>query len=654
MQSSSLLCSSNSLSPSLSLSTSQRLTAPLQNRSGGAVAAPSCTGRAPLSFSQIRRRTLPPVRSAVLQEIVESSKSEPEFVEVGYICSVHGLQGEVRVKPSTDFPELRFSKPGRRWLKQQVSGKEIIQEAELIKGRGHPGKKSWIVKFDKIDTVDQAQLLVGSAILVTEEDKPELEEGEFYTRDLVGMRVILKETGELVGTVVNVFNSGASDLLHVMLNPKPEAGASGPLVWVPFVEAIVPCVDMSKREMLITPPKGLLDLNICSDERTKQERRQIEWKERKKFQQQVIAAKKKLCEMEQQHVFHGFRTGGKAQGRLLAEQIVGLNSKLLRQALQNIKTPSERWNLHKFIEANLAKHTKNTLKILEECLSDSGSGETLNARAGLQGKGQLLVSQGKVAVTLYMDNWGRKINGFAPDLVDKDYDSSPLAEAFFHDDHGFVKIEDRASVPLILVCPADKIHSLQNIFEDHDYFSFNSEKVWFLEEEKLPVISYSIQEEKQHKILMKSPWEILQAPVGSGGVISLLSSDNILENLSKMDVEYIEVCSVNTKYIGGYTLPGLVSSQKANIGVQVFKDVKYLEDNLNMVFSLKFMKHLIHHLNKLNFYAIPKLHQHVKKVDKEWINVVPSTPNSYELCCSIYSSLNACPLSKVCFMEVTS
>lgn len=91
-----------------------------------------------------------------------------------------------------------------------------------------------------------------------------------------------------MGTVVNVFNSGANDLLHVMLKsaePIPhgseelpslaEAGDSGPLVWVPFVEEIVPTVDMNRREMLITPPKGLLELNVRSDERSKKERRQL-------------------------------------------------------------------------------------------------------------------------------------------------------------------------------------------------------------------------------------------------------------------------------------------------------------------------------------------------------------------------------------------
>lgn len=54
-----------------------------------------------------------------------------------------------------------------------------------------------------------------------------------------------------------------------------ENAHSGHLVWIPFVEAIVPDVDMNSREMLITPPKGLLQLNIRHDRRSKKERRQL-------------------------------------------------------------------------------------------------------------------------------------------------------------------------------------------------------------------------------------------------------------------------------------------------------------------------------------------------------------------------------------------
>lgn len=47
------------------------------------------------------------------EEHVETAKTESGFVEVGYISNVHGLQGEARVRPSTDFPELRFCEVNR-------------------------------------------------------------------------------------------------------------------------------------------------------------------------------------------------------------------------------------------------------------------------------------------------------------------------------------------------------------------------------------------------------------------------------------------------------------------------------------------------------------------------------------------------------------
>lgn len=89
-----------------------------------------------------------------------------------------------------------------------------------------------------------------------------------------------------MGTVANVFNYGASDLLHVMLHSAeerphqsnlldPDDSSSAPHIWIPFVEAIVPDVDADRREMQITPPKGLLELNLRSDVRSKKERRQM-------------------------------------------------------------------------------------------------------------------------------------------------------------------------------------------------------------------------------------------------------------------------------------------------------------------------------------------------------------------------------------------
>ncbi|XP_062163262.1 uncharacterized protein LOC133870204 isoform X3 [Alnus glutinosa] len=654
MQRASPLCSSNSLlSLPTTLSTSQLLGAPFRNRTTRTAIA-SHSVHWPWNRLQSFRLALPTPHSTATQEAYETSKTGSEFVEIGYIYNVHGLQGEIRVKPSTDFPELRFSK--------------VVREVELVEGRGHPGQKSWILRFRGIDTEDQAKQLVGSTFLVREEDRPELDEGEFYTRDLIGMRVVLKETGEFVGTVVNIYNSGASDILHVKLDSsvnmldktgKPrttETVASDHLVYIPFVEAIVPDVDENRREMQITPPQGLLELNLRFDERSKKERRQLEWKERKKFQKRLIAAKKKLCEMGQQHVFHGFRFGEKAQTSLLADQIVGVNSKLLQQALQNIDVPSKRWNVTELFEAAEAK-PKSTLKISEECLTSSASKEKLGANLIFREKGVHLMSKGKLAIVLFVEESEKQGGGYDSDLVDSEnYETSPSSlQKLLFDDQSFVKvIEDHASVPLILVSSAVGIQSLRKLFSDNDYFGFESQKVWFLKEEKLPVVSSSLEEQNRHKILMKSPWEILQSPVGSGGVISLLSLHNIPDNLSEIGVEYIEVCSTSQRYIGmNSLLLGFVNSREADLGIKISKYAEDFEGSFDVIFSMNFMKKLTRWIDKLQFFAIQKPNSHVEKVNKEWVDVIPSSSNSYELCSTIYSSLNACSFDKVCVMEIT-
>ncbi|OMO82835.1 UTP--glucose-1-phosphate uridylyltransferase [Corchorus olitorius] len=657
---SSLLCSNPISSAPTSLYTRTPLTVPLKNRLSSSLSASS---RLRLSLNCLhghRHGGISPLQSTATEEMIEVSNNVSGFVEIGYLSSVHGLQGEICVKPTLIFLNCGFA----RWLRQQVSGKETIKEVELVEGREHPGQKSWILSFSGIETVDQARQLVGSTLLAEEDDRPHLEEGEFYTRDLVGMRVILKETGQVVGRVVNVFNSGANnDLLHVMLKSSmpngsgesnlTEAGDSGPLVWVPFVEEIVPNVDLTRREMLITPPKGLLELNVRSDERSKKERRQLEWKERKKFQKRLIAAKKKLCEMKQQHIFLGFRFGEKSQTSLLADQILSVNSKLLQQALQNIEIASKRWTITESLTGT--KLVRNRLKISERCLGPCTHEEKLGENLKLREKALNLVSKGKLAVVLDVSDHRNEEkeydDGLALSLSMENSETSSL-QTLLGDDERFVKVEYRSSVPLVLICPADEMNSVEKLFSSNNHFGFDPEKVWFLEEERLPVVSSEL-EQNRHKILMKSPWEILQSPVGSGGVISLLSSNNIAESFAQMGVEYIQVCQSERYIDGSSLLLGFVNSSKADVGIQIFEETKDVEEGFGMIFSMDLMKKLTRQINKLQFYATTKPNSHVELVEKEWVNVDPSFPNSYEIFSTIYSCLNACSLDKICVMEIT-
>lgn len=173
------------------------------------------------------------------------------YLEIGKIVAAQGLKGELRVYPNTDFPE-RFEEPGERWLlRPNQTEPEVI---ELVSGRYLDGKGLYVIQIKGIRDRDAAEALRGCQLLVPDSDRPDLEEGEFHVADLLGLSVYEQASQELIGTVSDVIPAG-HDLLEVK-KVTPE----GKTVLIPFVEAIVPVVDLAQRRIEITPPPGLLDL----------------------------------------------------------------------------------------------------------------------------------------------------------------------------------------------------------------------------------------------------------------------------------------------------------------------------------------------------------------------------------------------------------
>jgi 16S rRNA processing protein RimM len=172
-----------------------------------------------------------------------------QWIEIGQIVAAKGLQGELKVKSWSDFPE-RFEEPGPRWLlaPQQLEP----QPVELVRGYEVAKKGLFIVKLAEVNDRAQAESLRGSKILVSKEDRLPLEEDEFHVSDLVGLEVHLLGESEPIGKVLDLYSAG-SDLLQIEL-------ASGGKVFIPFVEAIVPIVDLAAGKVEISPPPGLLDL----------------------------------------------------------------------------------------------------------------------------------------------------------------------------------------------------------------------------------------------------------------------------------------------------------------------------------------------------------------------------------------------------------
>ncbi|GBF81499.1 ribosome maturation factor RimM [Aphanothece sacrum] len=198
------------------------------------------------------------------------------WLEIGKIVAAQGLKGELKVVPSTDFPE-RFEQPGQRWL--QPLNSSSPQPVGLISGRYVPGKDICIIRLEGIETRTQAEALKGYKLLVLSSDRVKLEKDEYHVSELINLEVYHQKTGELIGIVTDIFESG-HDLLEIELNRskvtvevieieeveeeiisnKKKEKVKKNKILIPFVYDIVPVVDLDNKRIEINPPKGLLEL----------------------------------------------------------------------------------------------------------------------------------------------------------------------------------------------------------------------------------------------------------------------------------------------------------------------------------------------------------------------------------------------------------
>jgi 16S rRNA processing protein RimM len=174
-----------------------------------------------------------------------------EWLVVGLITSCHGINGQVKVKSLSDFEE-RFIKPGMRWL--QIEN-EAPSKIELTSGFQQPGKQTFIVKFQGINTRNNAEKLKKYKILVKTDKLPQLDKEEYHFLELINLQVKTLENEELkiIGKVIN-FENEKNNLLVIKLYKNQKQ------VLVPFVKEIVPLIDIQNNFLIIKPPKGLLEL----------------------------------------------------------------------------------------------------------------------------------------------------------------------------------------------------------------------------------------------------------------------------------------------------------------------------------------------------------------------------------------------------------
>ncbi len=157
----------------------------------------------------------------------------------GKIVNTHGLRGEVKALYYTDGPDF-FEDVKTLHLS---SGKKLGLRGYRI------SKGAVLLKLAGIDTVEEAEALVGQEISVSRADLPPLPEGRYYIADILGMEVVTDE-GRVLGKVADVFKTGSNDVYTVRGDKE---------YLIPVIDEVVLSTDLDARRITIKPLKGLLD-----------------------------------------------------------------------------------------------------------------------------------------------------------------------------------------------------------------------------------------------------------------------------------------------------------------------------------------------------------------------------------------------------------
>jgi 16S rRNA processing protein RimM len=169
-----------------------------------------------------------------------------DLVVIGEITRPHGLDGALRVMPTTDRPE-RFEHLTECVLWDTVRDTREIRRIKRARRHG----QSVLVTLEGSDSVEAARSIVGRLLALPISEALPLPPGQFYPWQLRGARVTT-EDGREVGRVERIDHSVAQDLWVVRDGGREHL--------IPAVPEIVLEVDIAAARIVIRPPDGLLDL----------------------------------------------------------------------------------------------------------------------------------------------------------------------------------------------------------------------------------------------------------------------------------------------------------------------------------------------------------------------------------------------------------
>lgn len=162
--------------------------------------------------------------------------------KIGYVAKIHGLKGEVTII-LTEAVDLGSVKVIFLEIRNSLVPYFIQQFSDR--------QDKVFVKFDDVNTVEQATLIKGASLYLEKAARPKLKRGEFYDDEVVGFSVTDLTTGEL-GNVQEVVFSGSNRLIQLIYQGKE--------VLIPINGPFITSVNKSKKKIEVQLPEGFLEI----------------------------------------------------------------------------------------------------------------------------------------------------------------------------------------------------------------------------------------------------------------------------------------------------------------------------------------------------------------------------------------------------------
>ena len=170
------------------------------------------------------------------------------YFNVGKIVNTQGLQGEMRVLSVTDFAEERFKKGNALALFDKKD--QFVMDVEIASHR--KAKNFDIIKFKGMYHINDIEKFRDFSLKVAEEDLTDLEDGEFYYHEIIGLEVY--ENDVLLGTIKEILQPGANDVWVVKRKGKRD-------LLLPYIPPVVLGIDIEQGRVDVEIPEGLDDEN---------------------------------------------------------------------------------------------------------------------------------------------------------------------------------------------------------------------------------------------------------------------------------------------------------------------------------------------------------------------------------------------------------